>query len=413
MTALSTPLVPKFAGIGSNVKRYPANSVTTVEGSVIGYRPSTGYAVLWSGTDGDILLGHAVAGLASQTEISVSNAWLGRILCGASDETGFAIAGLTGQTQCPAPIYLSSDNLTADLTLTPTGPAIGRVVKYVSTGYGWIELQETPKTSVAFDFSNIGTVAAAGSAQGSATAITADITTVTAADGTKGVVLPLAAAGARKIIYNSNSSNLLKVYPNTSDKINDASANTAISLHPLCEGTFVAIDAVTWVYDEKVDLRNAQTVAGVKTFSSTPKMDAIAEATSALGVHIDSLGVQDGRIHEARTVSAKTTAATLTIAELLTGIITATHAAGADQAYTLPLGTDCEAARTWATNEAFEWSLVNLSGTPATNTVTITANTGHTIVGPGVAVGSATAALNTRRCLTRRSASNTFITYVF
>lgn len=387
MTALSTPLVPKFAGLGSNVKRYPANSVTTVEGSVIGFRPSTGYAVLWSGTDGDILLGHAVAGLASQTEISVSNAWLGRILCGASDETGFAIAGLTGQTQCPAPIYLSSDNLTADLTLTPTGPAIGRVVKYVSTGYGWIELQETPKTSVGFDFSNIGTVAAAGSAQGSATAITADITTVTAADGTKGVVLPLAAAGARKIVYNANATYALKVYPNTSDKINDASANASISLAPLCVATFIAIDAITWVYDEKVDLRNAQTIVGIKAFTN--------------------------RIVEASTVSAKTTVVTLTIAELLTGIITATHAAGADQAYTLPLGTDCEAARTWATNEAFEWSLVNLSGTPATNTVTITANTGHTIVGPGVVVGSATAALNTRRCLTRRSAANTFITYVF
>lgn len=400
---------------GGNVQRVPANSATCLENSAIGFRPSTGYAVRWSATAGDLFMGFATKAVTSGTEFDVSDELCGKIICGTTNEDGLLVAGLTAQTLCPAPVYLNStDNISADLTITPTGPAIGLALKCVSSGYGWVMFfhpATTNQNSLAFDPTNIASLAAAGSAQGSAAAIVDDITNVTGADGTKGVVLPLAAAGDVRVVYNNSTSALL-VYPNTSDDINDGSANASISMAAKTVATFRALDATTWSYDEKVDLRNAQTIVGVKTLT-TPKMDVIAEATSALGVHIDSLGVQDGRIHEVRTVSAKTTVVTLTIAELLTGIITGTHAAGADQAYTLPLGTDCEAARTWATNETFEWSLVNLSGTPATNTITITANTGHTIVGPGVVVGSATAALNTRRCLTRRSAANTFITYVF
>jgi hypothetical protein len=41
---------------------------------------------------------------------------------------------------------------------------------------------------------------------------------------------------------------------------------------------------------------NAYTIAGVKTFSSTPKMDAIAEVTSGNGVVVDSLKIKDGSL---------------------------------------------------------------------------------------------------------------------
>lgn len=40
----------------------------------------------------------------------------------------------------------------------------------------------------------------------------------------------------------------------------------------------------------------AYTIAGVKTFSSTPKMDAIAEVTSGNGVVVDSLKLKDGTV---------------------------------------------------------------------------------------------------------------------
>jgi hypothetical protein len=45
-----------------------------------------------------------------------------------------------------------------------------------------------------------------------------------------------------------------------------------------------------------VDVTNAQTVAGVKTFSDTPKMDAIAEDTSDTGVTIDGVLLKDSEV---------------------------------------------------------------------------------------------------------------------
>lgn len=121
-----------------------------------------------------------------------------------------------------------------------------------------------------------------------------------------------------------------------------------------------------------------------------------------------------GALSRKTTVSAVTTTATLTAAQLLTGIVTVTHSAGANQNYTLPTGTLLDAAVDMAVDQAFEWTLINLSGTPATNTATIVAGTDHTIVGQtGCAiVGSATVELNTRRLITRKTATNTYVTYI-
>jgi hypothetical protein len=104
---------------------------------------------------------------------------------------------------------------------------------------------------------------------------------------------------------------------------------------------------------------------------------------------------------------AETTAATLAIADLLAGLITVTHAEGNNQNYTLDTGTLCDAAANLSNNEGFYWSLLNLSGTPATNTATVVAATGHTVVGHMV-VGDQTPV---GRFFTRKTATNTFITY--
>lgn len=124
-----------------------------------------------------------------------------------------------------------------------------------------------------------------------------------------------------------------------------------------------------------------------------------------------TVGIGGGTFARAVSVTAKTTAATLTAAELLTGLMTGTHSAGADAAYTLPTGTLMSAAVNMAIGEAFEWRFWNLSGTPATNTITITASTDHTIVGPAV-VGSATAGLNERRMMTLKTGATTWVTYI-
>lgn len=112
--------------------------------------------------------------------------------------------------------------------------------------------------------------------------------------------------------------------------------------------------------------------------------------------------------------TAKTTAVTLTAAELLTGIITATHAAGATQAYTLPTGALTDAALTMDVDDSFDWHLINLSAA-ALDTVTVTAGTGHTIVGNPIvqSAHSSTGGVygNSSHWRTRKTAADTFVTY--
>lgn len=111
--------------------------------------------------------------------------------------------------------------------------------------------------------------------------------------------------------------------------------------------------------------------------------------------------------------AAKTTTTTLTAAELLGVLITANSAAAANQNYTLPTGTNLEAAFpfTMAVNDAFDFYLINTS-TVAAETITILTNTGWTLVGNMVVVSnSASTASSSARFLARRTAANTFTLY--
>lgn len=136
----------------------------------------------------------------------------------------------------------------------------------------------------------------------------------------------------------------------------------------------------------------------------------IAGGISGGDVTIDDATIEEGRIYETSAVAAKTTTAGIEAANMLGGLITVTHAAGANQNYQLPTGAELEAAGTFTTGQGFEWSIINLSGTPATNTATITVDTGHTIVGEAV-VGTATVGTNSARFFTRKSGASTYVTY--
>lgn len=57
-----------------------------------------------------------------------------------------------------------------------------------------------------------GAIAALGSSQGNAALVTASMTVVGSADGTKGVILPAANVGEECWVFN-NSGSTLKVYP--------------------------------------------------------------------------------------------------------------------------------------------------------------------------------------------------------
>ncbi|TXH10542.1 MAG: hypothetical protein E6R03_15285 [Hyphomicrobiaceae bacterium] len=93
---------------------------------------------------------------------------------------------------------------------------------------------------------NVASVAATGSAQGDAAALTAGINTVSAADGTKGVILPGANAGLVVEVYNQHATNGLKVYPATGDDINDGTPDAAITMEGKGIARFTGLDTTTW-----------------------------------------------------------------------------------------------------------------------------------------------------------------------
>ncbi len=89
-------------------------------------------------------------------------------------------------------------------------------------------------------------VAAAGSSISDAAQLSQGINVVSAADGTKGVILPVAVPGVT-VIVKGTASAVLKVYPKTGSAINALSASAALSMTtgamPL---TFVATSTTQW-----------------------------------------------------------------------------------------------------------------------------------------------------------------------
>ena len=99
-------------------------------------------------------------------------------------------------------------------------------------------------TSLNFD---VAKPAAAGSTRADATAMTASFNWVTAADATKGVVLPAPTAGRVIAVKNDDTANaVLKVYAPGSAKINSVAGTTAFSMAAKTACFFVAYDTTDW-----------------------------------------------------------------------------------------------------------------------------------------------------------------------
>ena len=94
---------------------------------------------------------------------------------------------------------------------------------------------------------NVAKPAAAGSTRADATALTASFSWVTAANATKGVVLPAPTAGRVIAIKNDDTANaVLKVYAPGSAKINSVAGATAYSMAASTASLFIAYDATDW-----------------------------------------------------------------------------------------------------------------------------------------------------------------------
>lgn len=91
---------------------------------------------------------------------------------------------------------------------------------------------------------------------------------------------------------------------------------------------------------------------------------------------------------------------TLTAALLTGGIVTSTT--GAAVAATLDTGAAMDIAVDFDIGDSFDWVVINTGG----NTLTVTASTGHTIVGTATVVTVVSAMFRTRK-----TAADTFVTY--
>jgi len=96
-----------------------------------------------------------------------------------------------------------------------------------------------------------------------------------------------------------------------------------------------------------------------------------------------------------------TGAVTVTIAMILNGIISGNPSAA--RAYTFETGATSDAWPSLAIDQGHEWSIIN---TNATYVITLTASSGHTIVGIATV-----APYSSARFLTRKTAASTFVTY--
>ncbi len=91
------------------------------------------------------------------------------------------------------------------------------------------------------------TVAAAGTDASNGGALVEGFNLVTAADATKGVVLPTAVAGMDIIVKNEDSANaVLKIWPATSDQINAVAVDGSFDIAAKTSVRLIAYDATNW-----------------------------------------------------------------------------------------------------------------------------------------------------------------------
>lgn len=150
---------------------------------------------------------------------------------------------------------------------------------------------------------------------------------------------------------------------------------------------------------------NGQTVFGAYASGAT----IVIESTGGQPVYYEvgtAPVVTQGRLNVQQQVTPAVIAdggsMAFAAADLLSGIVTATPTAARN--IQLPTGANLDLASEFLVNDSVDWTLITL----AAFALTVTANTGHTIVG-GAATGAT--AGNTARFRTRKTAADTFVTY--
>jgi hypothetical protein len=148
-------------------------------------------------------------------------------------------------------------------------------------------------------------------------------------------------------------------------------------------------------------ISNEQVVFGSYTNGATIVIEAIGGLPVFYEIGAAPIVKQDRVLSpiQADPVALNATGA-VTAAAIIGGILTSTTAAAV--AGTVPTGTVLDAASEWNINDAVDWSIINTGA----NTFTVTAATGHTLVGTMTVLTVVSAQFRTRK-----TAANTFVTY--
>jgi uncharacterized protein YaiE (UPF0345 family) len=144
---------------------------------------------------------------------------------------------------------------------------------------------------------------------------------------------------------------------------------------------------------------NAQTVFGPYSAGASITIEASA-AQVRYEVGTAPIVLSEGETRIQPTPVALNATGAVTATAILGGIVTSTTAAAV--AGTVPAGSVMEAATDWRTNDSVDWSVIATGA----NAFTVTAASGHTLVGTAVV-----ATLTSGLFRTVRTALDTFITY--
>ena len=143
----------------------------------------------------------------------------------------------------PVGVAFSDPELVSGTTIT--GATISGGTISSATSVSATSVSASDITTTGGLYIKTATVAATGSTQANAAAVSDGFTLVTAADATKGVVLPAAVAG-RTVILKNGANAVLKVWPAVGDGINAITVDSNYVLAAYTSSLLVAYDSTTW-----------------------------------------------------------------------------------------------------------------------------------------------------------------------
>lgn len=204
------------------------------------------------------------ATLTSKTINLASNTLTGTLAQFNTAVSDADLASLAGvETLTNKTINLTSNTLTGTLAQFNAAVSDADLVSLA----GSETLTNKTLTTPAITFTNSASVSAAGTTQGTATALTLDYNNVTTVAANSGVVLPVSSAG-RRITVKNNGANALTVYPASTGTIDALSANTGLSVPVGAAEVFLYTSSV-----------NVQTMDGRQTSSNTANSVVMRDAS--------------------------------------------------------------------------------------------------------------------------------------